>query len=197
MIVTTAQYEQLIEEMEEGYLELNVPFKHDLRPILSIHKLVPGEVLLHIGDPPDTVWFILEGSFLEERIDPITQEVQINQFWIRNDFLFTSPGFFSQQPCQSNVIARTHCVLIELDYHKFQEVAAKHELANQICERIRDRYQDRMLLRVQELRSLSHRERYDKFKKLHRNILYSTNQAKMARFLGMSLKTFGRLHRKR
>ena len=104
-------------------------------------KMLPNQVVLAAGTKPETLYLILSGHVAVESVDSEGAELLL-AYMFAGDF-FGEMGLFSDVAMRSaGVRARSECLLLEVSYARFLELAQKHsdlwlELAGQLAARLR------------------------------------------------------------
>jgi len=195
-------YEQLINRLETKFMLLSIPFKIFLHPILTLSEAVAGTYLVKTGELQESITFIIAGSaeqqgplkYFQKKKKP---DYSVNWFWGKDDLVFCAPGFFSRQAAKHNVILREDSIVLQLQYEEFKILKAGYPEAEILIELVRDHYQELMANRQEDLRHLTHEELYENFKAEHKDILYNCSIYKLADYLGMSYRSFTRIHNKK
>lgn len=194
-MLNQSDLEQLVTRLE-SFMLLSTSFKLALKTGLESKQFKSGTILTKYGDIPNYVWFILDGIAEESWIDTESRQHSPNWFWTRNDFVFTSPGFFSQQPSSGTILIRRDARLIPIPQSEFIQSHQQYRETQKLTEFIRSYYASLFQQRLYDLTHLNNEQRYQKFKKNFKEILYTCSQNQIAAFLGMSYRTFYRLHNK-
>ncbi|MGQ0530532.1 MAG: cyclic nucleotide-binding domain-containing protein [Panacagrimonas sp.] len=104
-------------------------------------NLARDQVVLAAGTKPETLYLILSGHVAVESVDASGQELLL-AYMFPGDF-FGEMGLFADVGARSaGVRARSECLLLELSYARFLELAQQHsslwlELAGQLAARLR------------------------------------------------------------
>jgi CRP/FNR family transcriptional regulator, cyclic AMP receptor protein len=104
-------------------------------------RSVPSKtVVIHAGDTPDALYYIVEGS-VEVMIEDEDGNEMVLAYLNKGQF-FGEMGLFYEQPTRSAwVRTRTACELAEMTYQRFRQVAEENpgllfELATQLATRL-------------------------------------------------------------
>ncbi len=100
----------------ETYLLLNHKFKTLLRSRLLETSYKKGSRILNFHEKQRYVWFMLEGFAREIRVNRETFEEKTTWFWSEMNFLYTTPGFFSQQPSECTIEVIKECKMVLMSY---------------------------------------------------------------------------------
>lgn len=163
-----------------------------LRPLLHEMMVEKGEVLLPTGVKHHLVFFIINGVCMEAVIHPETNKKETNWMWFSGDFIYVSPGFFSQQSARNSAEALQECRLIYMTYLDFISLRRNHEEVGYLTELIRDHYIVALKRHALDLASLTNQQRYDQFIKKHPKALLTLSHKPIASFLGILDKGLGR-----
>jgi CRP/FNR family cyclic AMP-dependent transcriptional regulator len=104
-------------------------------------RAVPSKtVLIHAGDVPDVLYFVIKGS-----VEVLIEDEEGNEMvlaYLNKGQFFGEMGLFNEQPQRSAwVRTRTQCELAEMTYPRFRQIAAESptllfELATQLASRL-------------------------------------------------------------
>ncbi len=104
-------------------------------------KTVPQKtVVIHAGDLPDVLYFIIDGS-VEVMIEDEDGNEMVLAYLNKGEF-FGEMGLFYEQPTRSAwVRTRTECEIAEMTYPRFRQIASESpglifELATQLASRL-------------------------------------------------------------
>lgn len=163
-----------------------------LRPLLHEMTVEKGEILLPKGLKHQRVFFMINGICMEASIHPDTHQKETSWMWFAKDFIYVSPGFFSQQPAHNSAEALQECLLIYITYQDYISLLINHEELNLLAELIRDHYHMALKQHALDLASLTNQQRYDKFIEKHPKALLTLSHKPIASFLGILDKGLGR-----
>ena len=104
-------------------------------------RTVPSKtVLIHAGDVPDVLYYVINGS-----VEVLIEDEEGNEMvlaYLNKGQFFGEMGLFNEQPARSAwVRTRTQCELAEMTYPRFRQIAAESptllfELATQLASRL-------------------------------------------------------------
>jgi CRP/FNR family transcriptional regulator, cyclic AMP receptor protein len=104
-------------------------------------RTVPSKtVLIHAGDVPDVLYYVIKGS-----VEVLIEDEEGNEMvlaYLNKGQFFGEMGLFNDQPARSAwVRTRTACELAEMTYPRFRQIAAESptllfELATQLASRL-------------------------------------------------------------
>jgi CRP/FNR family cyclic AMP-dependent transcriptional regulator len=104
-------------------------------------RTVPSKtVLIHAGDVPDVLYYVIKGS-----VEVLIEDEEGNEMvlaYLNKGQFFGEMGLFNEQPARSAwVRTRTACELAEMTYPRFRQIAAESptllfELATQLASRL-------------------------------------------------------------
>ena len=104
-------------------------------------RTIPGKtVMIHAGDLPDVLYYIVDGS-VEVMIEDEEGNEMVLAYLNKGQF-FGEMGLFNEQPQRSAwVRTRSQCELAEMTYPRFRQIAAESptllfELATQLASRL-------------------------------------------------------------
>ena len=104
-------------------------------------RTVPSKtVLIHAGDVPDVLYYVIKGS-----VEVLIEDEEGNEMvlaYLNKGQFFGEMGLFNDQPARSAwVRTRNQCELAEMTYPRFRQIAAESptllfELATQLASRL-------------------------------------------------------------
>lgn len=190
--ISDASFELLIQKME-GFLVLSTRFKRLLRPMLFEISYDKGVRILNFGQSQKVVWFMLSGLAREIDVDRLTLKERTLWFFTAYSFLYTTPGFFSQEPSEQiiEILQDTH--LIFISYENWAKLNAMFEEANLVTEKIRSAIVISRQAHLEQILKLSTEERYLENKELLDRLFGLTKRQYIADFMGMSLDRLSKL----
>lgn len=95
-------------------------------------------VIIHAGDPPETLYYIIEGS-VSVMIDDDNDHELVLAYLNPGEF-FGEMGLFAEQTRTAWVVARQDCTLAEISYSEFHRLTSdKPELLFRIAAQMADR----------------------------------------------------------
>jgi CRP/FNR family cyclic AMP-dependent transcriptional regulator len=97
-------------------------------------------VIFHAGDPPDTLYYIIQGSVRVMLEDDFGHEMVL-AYLNKGDF-FGEMGLFGTEQRSALIVARENCEIAEMSYTKFRHLAQQDpeilfKLASQMAARLR------------------------------------------------------------
>jgi CRP/FNR family cyclic AMP-dependent transcriptional regulator len=117
-----------------------VPAMSRFLSLCRIRTVPPRTVVIHAGDLPDILYFIVDGS-VEVMIEDEDGNEMVLSYLNKGQF-FGEMGLFYEQPTRSAwVRTRTQCELAEMTYPRFRQIANESpgllfELATQLATRL-------------------------------------------------------------
>lgn len=129
-----------VTEKEKSFRPFNNPAIDRFLSICHIKQVPSKTVVIHAGDVPDTLYFIIEGSVAVALEDEDGNEMVVT-YLNRGEF-FGEMGLFMEQSKRSAwVRTRTECKLAEIHYDRFKRLANDDpellfELASQMAARL-------------------------------------------------------------
>src|SRR3954464_12571309 len=128
-------------QMEEAVKPLSdVPPINRFLSYCRIRTVPSKTVLIHAGDVPDVLYFVIKGS-----VEVLIEDEEGNEMvlaYLNKGQFFGEMGLFNEQPARSAwVRTRNHCELAEMTYPRFRQIAAESptllfELATQLATRL-------------------------------------------------------------
>ena len=193
--ISNDAFEQLIKVMESVMI-LSFQFKLALRKVLHETDYDKDARLLNFGGTQGMVWFMLSGLLREIRVSRITLKEQTSWYWLPGSFVYTDPGYFSQQPSLRAIQAEVDCKMVLISYTDWLALKAAFSEVEAITELIRGGYSKMRLEHIEDMKSLSVDERYLDLERTLDYLFPRTQLNYIAGFMGMAPATLGRLRTK-
>jgi CRP/FNR family transcriptional regulator, cyclic AMP receptor protein len=118
----------------------DIPAMNRFVELCRVRSVPSKTVVIHAGDLPDVLFYIVDGS-VEVMIEDEDGNEMVLAYLNKGQF-FGEMGLFHEQPTRSAwVRTRTACELAEMTYARFRQVAAENpallfELATQLATRL-------------------------------------------------------------
>ena len=180
----------------EKFKPLSIEFKRELKAILYETEYLKGSRILNCRELQNTVWLMLAGLAKESYSNPLTLKEKTTWFWFKNNFMYTVPGFFDQQPAESAIELLTDCKVIFINYDDFTKLKKDFGEAEKLSEKIRTSYEKARRELADDIKNLTATQRYIKHKNVILELLKVALQKDVAEYMGMSSDTLGRLRKK-
>ena len=119
---------------------IEIPAMNRFIELCRVRSVPSKTVVIHAGDLPDTLYYIIDGS-VEVMIEDEEGNEMVLAYLNKGQF-FGEMGLFYEQPTRSAwVRTRTACELAEMTYPRFRQVAEDNpallfELATQLATRL-------------------------------------------------------------
>lgn len=180
----------------ETYMVLNQKFKAVLRSRLQETSYKKGSRILNFHEKQEVIWFLLEGLAREIRVNAETFEEKTTWFWSEKSFLYTTPGFFSQQlsECTIEVIKDSKMVL--MSYQDWTWLKGDFKETEFVTEKIRGSYEKVRQEHIDDIKNLNTIDRYLKRKPILLQLLGITKLKYVAEYMSMSADRLGKLRKK-
>lgn len=129
-----------MKDKEKGFRPFNNEPIDRFLEVCHVRQVPSKSVIIHAGDVPDTLYFIVEGSVAVVIEDEEGSEIVVT-YLNRGEF-FGEMGMFQEHPKRSAwVRSRTECKIAEIHYDKFKRLAHEDpdllfELATQLAARL-------------------------------------------------------------
>ncbi|NQX38435.1 cAMP-binding domain of CRP or a regulatory subunit of cAMP-dependent protein kinases [Pedobacter steynii] len=185
----------LIEQMEL-FMVLSTRFKTLLRPMLFEMVYHKGARILNFRQRQEMVWFMLDGLAREIRVNEWSFKERTIWFWFPFSFVYTTPGFFSQQPSQSTIELLKDCRMIMVSYDNWQRLKRMFGDTEKVTEMIRDTDARLKMGHQERINNMNTEERYVENKDLLDKLFCLTKRQYIAEFMGMSLDRLSKLRTK-
>ena len=126
--------------METGRPLSDIPAINRFLSYCRIRGVPSKTVLIHAGDVPDVLYYIIKGS-----VEVLIEDEEGNEMvlaYLNKGQFFGEMGLFNEQPARSAwVRTRSQCELAEMTYPRFRQIAAESptllfELATQLASRL-------------------------------------------------------------
>src|SRR6476661_6338235 len=127
--------------MDEGARPLSdIPAINRFLSYCRIRTVPSKTVLIHAGDVPDVLYYVIKGS-----VEVLIEDEEGNEMvlaYLNKGQFFGEMGLFNEQPARSAwVRTRSQCELAEMTYPRFRQIAAESptllfELATQLASRL-------------------------------------------------------------
>ncbi|MEQ7802058.1 hypothetical protein ABDJ41_19840 [Pedobacter sp. ASV1-7] len=180
----------------ETVMVLSFNFKLELKKVLYETSFLKDARILNFGDTQGFAWFMLSGLLREVRINKVTLKEKTSWYWLPDSFVYTDPGFFSQQPSLRAIQAEVDCCLILMSYADWLNLKAEFSELDAITEAIRGSYNHMRIEHMEDMKLLSVDERYLDMVETLDYLFLRTQLNYIADFMGMAPATLGRLRTK-
>lgn len=126
--------------METGRPLSDIPAINRFLSYCRIRTVPSKTVLIHAGDVPDVLYYVVKGS-----VEVLIEDEEGNEMvlaYLNKGQFFGEMGLFNEQPARSAwVRTRSQCELAEMTYPRFRQIAAESptllfELATQLASRL-------------------------------------------------------------
>jgi len=168
-----------------------------LRTYLHETQTPRGENLLRTKAVHQALYFIVSGSAREVTVQPQTGNAETTWMWFPGDFVYTTPGLFSQQPSDSRVETMEESILLYIEKENFNQLELEFGELRPLTERIRDHYHQLLKAHAFALAALTNQERFDQFVRRRPKALATLNHKHIASFLGIRDKGLDRYSQKK
>lgn len=195
-MISDESFNILITRMRK-FRPMEPSFIVELRPLLHEIRFKRGELVLLKGVIPTFVPFIINGSAREITIHSATLQEETTWMWFENDFIYTSPGFFSEEPAECRIETMEDAILVYIERHDFTQFEKVFPLAHKLAEMIRDHYLKLLKKYAFDLAALTNQQRFDQFIAAHPKAMATLVHQHMASFLGIRDKGLGRYSSRR
>lgn len=193
--ISDESFQRLIQVLENNYM-LNHKFKTMLRNGLMETTYKKGSRILNFHEKQRVVWFVLDGLAREIRVNGETFEEKTTWFWSELNFLYTTPGFFSQTPSECTIELLMDCRMILMSYLNWTLLKQEFKETEQLTEEIRAEYDKLRQEHIDDIKNLSTVDRYLKHKPDLLRLLRVTKLKYVAEYMNMSADRLGKLRKK-
>lgn len=163
-----------------------------LKKVLSLVSLEKGRVLVDIGKRQQLVWFMISGTAKEVTPAQGFAKGKATWFWFEDDFVFSYPGFFAQEPAISSIELVEDSRMLQLSYPDFMLLKERFSEMHLLVEKVRGHYDRVRVQHTLDMASLSAKERYQKFYAAHKRVFNVARHKDIAAFLGIKDDGFHR-----
>lgn len=185
-----------LEGVMEALVPLSFQFKLALRKVLYETAYEKGSRILNFGDRQLVIWFLLSGLLREVRMRKATLKEYTSWFFLPDSFVYSDPGFFSQQPSTRGVEAAVSSGAVLISYSDWSALKTAFVEMELLTERIRAAFTQRRLEHMEDMTMLSVQERYLDNRDTLNYLFPRTQLSFIAEFMGMAPDTLGRLRSK-
>jgi len=185
----------MLEAVLPARVSLSGEFKQMLRSMLFEGNYKRGSRILNFKQKQHMAWFMLEGMAREIVINPLTFEEHTVWFWFAGSFLYTSPGFFSQQESLSTIEIVQDCKTVWISYPDWVELKKAFPQMETLTEQVRGDFDKKVQDLTNDIRYLSTELRYEKYKPQLNKLFGQTKLRYVAEYLGMSADRLGKLRK--
>lgn len=193
--ISDGAFHILIERMEL-FMRLSTRFKGILRPMLFEAVYCKGARILNFRQQQEMVWFMLDGLAREIRVNERSYEERTIWFWLPFTFVYTTPGFFSQQPSVSTIELLKDCRMVMISYDNWQKLKRLFKEGEQVTEMIRDVDVKLRSVHEEQIRTMTTEDRYRENLDLMDRLFGLTKRKFIAEFMGMSVDRIGKLRKR-
>lgn len=190
--ISNEAFGQLLKVME-AIMMLSFQFKLALRTVLYETSYNRDARVLNYGETQQVAWFLLEGLLREIRMSKVLLQEKTSWYWPPETFVYTDPGFFSQQPSVRAVEAAVDCKVVLISYTDWLALKAEFSEVETITEIIRGSYNKIRIEHIEDMKSLTVDERYLDLEGMLDYLFPRTQLKYIAEFMGMAPATLGRL----
>lgn len=152
--------------------------------------------ILNFGQLQEIVWFMLDGLAMEIREDESTFHEKTSWFWLLFDFMYTDPGFFSQQNSARAIHFMEASKVVLISYRNWKILNDTFEETGAITELIRGYYSQARQHHADEIKNLPTEERYLNNEDLLNKLFGRVKLKYIADYMGMAADTLGKLRKK-
>lgn len=193
MINQSILFTQMIDVMRGVYPNLSNTFILQLRKFIHFIEHSAGEIILHYKEVPKVAWF--QASGISAEITDPYGKAATSFFWFANDFLFTTPGFFSQDESESSILIiedSTFAYISAQDFMKLKFLFPETEI---LSEKLRNHYK---MLNMQHTLDNKHLSliRVKELYRTHERLFELCSKKQLASYLDMEPDTLTRAMKK-
>ncbi|NRF41120.1 hypothetical protein [Pedobacter foliorum] len=192
--ISDEAFELLIDKMEK-IQPLSTRFKRLVKPILFETEYKRGSRILNFNEVQQLIWFTIGGIAREIRVNAISYSESTAWFWKERSFLYTSPGFFSQEPSHSTIEVIKDCRAVLMSYQNLSDLKTTFKETETITEKIRADNEMMRLVHGDNIRNLNTRERYLEEREALNEIFPHAKLQYIAEYMGMSVDRLGKLRK--
>jgi len=182
-------------ELLVHFMPISFSLQEKLKLIIFEEHHLGGTYILNNREIPIKSWIIIKGSAREFKTTKDYVGEQTQWFWFENEFIYTTPGFFSQQPAESYIEILEDSHLVCIDFQSFYSLKKTDPEAERLSELLRDQNQRMINKYLNQLRTLNGKARYELLFKVHPKLFNLAKQKDIAYFLGIVPDTLGKLRK--
>ena len=194
MAVEKQTFDNLMHKVEQHTI-ISFSLKEQLKKIVFEEFYAEGIYILNHREIQVKSGLIMSGSAREFTINKDDKSELTEWFWFENQFMYTTPGFFSQQPAESYIETLEDTHLVYIDFKNFQILKKAYPETEHFSELIRDDRKRLYNSYINQLKMLKSKERYQLLFKAYPKLFNVARQKDIASFLGITPDTLGKLRK--
>ncbi|MDR2281680.1 MAG: Crp/Fnr family transcriptional regulator [Sphingobacterium sp.] len=188
---TRDAYQQVIEFFDTIY-PTTAELQSDIRLCSKVVKYPKRAVLADIGQIHKSIYFILKGSIRTYYRDK-NQEDITSWLLFEGDLAISIYSFYNQAASFEAMEALEDTWVLVLSYDNLMNLYLKHMEFNYIGRRLTEAYYIKSEDKVNALRMLTAKERYDHFLRRYPTVLQKVPLRYVASYLGITQSTLSRV----
>ena len=154
-----------------------------------------GEMLLHAGEVPQEVFFVLDGTLHQFYIEETGAEYTCN-FTFEHEFVTDLEGFQNQIDSPSAIQAMTDATVLSISHHDFTLLIAESPAVAEYFRIIVARIAEQGIRRTKLLLSSSPERRFLELTQQQPDLLRRVPQRYVAQYLGMTPESLSRIKKR-
>lgn len=178
-------------EVKKRFYPISSAYVLQMAQFSHVIRFKAGETILNFKEIQNFVWFQGSGSTMEITRDLISGKEFVTWFWFPDDFLYTEPGFFSQHPSVSSIVALEDSIFMYISVEDFLTLKQQFAETEKVSEKLRDNYK---MLRMQHTLGMKNIaiERISNLHNIHPVLFKVCSRKRLASFLDMTPDTLTR-----
>lgn len=193
--ISDNSFNELIRVLET-FMVISFKLKVALKKVLFEVTYEKDSRILNFGERQENVWFLLDGLLREIRMNKLTLKESTTWFWLPHHFVYTDPGFFSQQFSERAIVVMECCTAVFISYSQWLALKEVFKEVEVVTERIRAEHYNLRMEHAWEMKILSTHELYLDKEQVLNYLFPRTQLSYIADFMGMAADTLGRLRTK-
>lgn len=184
-----------MQKMVENFMQAKMPDEviKNLEMMFKSKKIPKGEMLVHVGDIQNKVYFILSGLLRSYYIDINGNEV--THFFPRKGTLCFGEVFFGESSSKHCVEVLEDCEILEIDVNDFKKLVEEDIYCMKGYMKVLEYSFKYKIERESSFLLKSATERYLDFKRMYPELESRVNQAYIASYLGITPVSLSRIRR--
>lgn len=160
-----------------------------------VHKNIPkGTIIIREGQVARNFYWLVQGT-MRGRIAP-KGELITTWFATKNMFGSSMPSFIMQKPSMESIEALEDCEVYCLSRHDVLKLFKQTPEMSSIVRKMAEEAFIHSINRTHQFQSLSAKERYESFVKMHPQLLQKIPLGMIATYIGITQQSLSRIRKK-
>jgi len=159
--------------------------------IIKARQFKKGEMLVRIGQVPQNFFFVNKGL---ARVFYVRKDIEVTDYFaIDQQFIGALPALFSGQPSHKAIEALEDSDILYFSYQEFDKLCEQHHDLERAARKMTIFGMLEGQKRIESIRFLSAKERYDELEKLYPGITNRASLKHIASYLGTTQVSISRI----